>query len=83
MSTAHPPGARSPVPYVVSVTSEDVGARVVVRRQLPDGGLGDLLGELLRWDDEVAVRDRSGTVHTVARADVVAAKRVPPPPVRR
>ena len=83
MSTAHPPGARSPVPYVVSVTAEDVGARVVVRRHLPGGGLGDLLGELLRWDDEVAVRDRSGAVHAVARADVVAAKRVPPPPVRR
>ena len=71
------------MPYVVSVTSEDVGARVVVRRQLPDGGLGDLLGELLRWDDEVAVRDRSGAGHAVARADVVAAKRVPPAPERR
>ena len=63
--------------------TDDVGARVVVRRQLPDGGLGDLLGELRRWDDVVVVRDRTGADHAVARADVVAAKRVPPPPARR
>jgi hypothetical protein len=61
----------------------DVGARVVVRRRLADGALGDLLGELVRWDDDVVVRDRSGVEHVVARADVVAAKRVPPAPVRR
>ena len=40
-------------------------------------------GELVRWDREVVVRDRAGLLHTVARADVVAAKRVPPPPARR
>ena len=79
VTPAHPPGAR----YVLSLTGDDVGARVVVRRRLADGGLGDLLGELVRWDDEVVVRDRSGVDHTVRRADVVAAKRVPPPPVRR
>ena len=79
MSTAHPPGARP----VLRLGPADVGARVVVRRRLADGALGDLLGELLRWGDDVAVRDRDGAVHEVARADVVAAKRVPPPPVRR
>ena len=67
----------------MSLTVDDVGARVVVRRRLADGVLGDLLGELVRWDDEVVVRDRSGHLHTVQRADVVAAKRVPPPPERR
>ena len=62
----------------------DVGHRVVVRRRLPDGLAGDLLGELLRWDDTtVVVRDRNGLVHEVARKDVLAAKRVPPPPTRR
>ena len=60
-----------------------MGARVVLRRRLPDGALGDLLGELRRWDDEVVVRDRTGTDHVVRPADVVAGKRVPPPPVRR
>ena len=67
----------------MSLTTADVGARVVVRRRLPEGGSGDLLGELVRWDGEVVVRDRAGLLHTVARADVVAAKRVPPPPARR
>ncbi len=62
----------------------DVGHRVVVRRRLPGGQSGDLLGELLRWDDStVVVRDRTGLAHEVARDDVVAAKRVPPPPARR
>ena len=79
MTSAEPPGVR----YALSLTGDDVGARVVVRRRLADGGSGDLLGELLRWDDDVVVRDRSGVVHTVRRTDVVAAKRVPPPPVRR
>jgi hypothetical protein len=45
---------------VLSVGPADVGARVVVRHALREGGLSDLLGELVRWDDEVAVRDRSG-----------------------
>jgi hypothetical protein len=79
VTTAEPPGAR----YEVRLTGDDVGARVVVRRRLPEGGYGDLLGELVRWDAEVVVRDRSGALGTAARADVVAAKRVPPAPVRR
>ncbi len=82
MTTAEPPG-RGAVPYVLTAGPADVGARVVVRRRLPDGGLGDLLGELRRWDDVVVVRDRAGVDHDVDRSDVVAAKRVPPPPARR
>ena len=70
--------------YVVRLTVQDVGARVVVRRRLDGGGLGDLLGELERWDDTaVVVRDRHGTRHVVRPADVVAGKRVPPAPARR
>ena len=79
MTAEEPAGAR----YAVTLAEADVGRRVVVRRRLPDGRLSDLLGVLQRWDDEVVVRDRSGALRTAARADVVAAKRVPPPPVRR
>lgn len=61
----------------------DVGARVVVRRRLPEGGYGDLLGELESWGEQVVLRDRQGVTHTVARADVVLGKRVPPAPERR
>ena len=80
MSAADQPG----VTYSLSLGPSDVGARVVVRRRLEGGGLGDLLGELRRWDaDEVVVRDRHGTDHGVRPADVVAGKRVPPAPARR
>ena len=80
MEAAEPAGAR----FALTAGAADIGARVVVRRRLAEGGFGDLLGELLRWDDEaVGVRDRHGEAHLVARSDVVAAKRVPPPPARR
>ncbi len=70
--------------YTLTLGPADVGARVVVRRRLPDNLLADLLGDLLRWDeDHVAVRDRHGVEHLLARRDVVAGKRVPPPPARR
>ena len=70
--------------YVVRLTAADVGSRVVLRRRIPTGGLGDLLGVLERWDDElVVVRDRHGDTHDVRQADVVAGKRVPPAPARR
>jgi GNAT superfamily N-acetyltransferase len=65
-----------------------VGQRVVLRRRLPDGSAGDLLGDLIRWDDEsadhplVTVRTRAGEV-TVAAADVLGGKPVPPAPRRR
>ena len=55
----------------------------MVRRRLPDGQLTDVLGELLAWGDTVAVRDRSGTEHAFPAGDVIAGKRVPPPPERR
>ena len=75
MSAAEPAGVR--------VGPDDVGHRVVVRHQLPDGRYSDLLGELLAWDAEVVVRDRHGVEHTVRRGAVALAKRVPPPPERR
>lgn len=67
----------------VRLTASDVGKRVVVRHRIPDGRATDVLGELLAvTDDHLTVRDRVGLAHVVAIADVVAAKPVPPPPVR-
>ncbi|MDP9497361.1 MAG: hypothetical protein M3P46_06805 [Actinomycetota bacterium] len=79
MGSSRPRGAR----YEVRVGPADVGARVVVRRAVPEGGLTDLLGHLERWSEGVlVVRTRSGEV-AVPVADVVAAKRVPDAPARR
>jgi hypothetical protein len=68
-----------------------IGHRVVVRRVLrgeigPTGGpaMTDTLGELTAWStDEVTVRRDDRTYITIAQADIVAAKRIPPRPVRR
>ena len=70
--------------HALRLGPQDVGARVVLRRRLPEGRLSDLLGVLQRWDDEAAVvRSRTGDETVVARADVVAGKRIPPAPPRR
>lgn len=72
------------VRYVVDAGAGDVGVRVSLRRRLPEGGLGDVLGVVRRWSDGVVeVERRDGTTVVVAEADVVAAKRVPPAPARR
>ncbi len=70
--------------YVRNVGPGDSGLRISLRRRFPDGLYGDVLGELLSWTDGVVrIRRRDDTVVEVAEADVVAAKRVPPPPERR
>jgi N-acetylglutamate synthase len=57
---------------------------VVVRHRTPDGRATDVLGELVEdAPGHLAVRDREGAVHRVARADVGAARPVPPPVRRR
>ena len=72
------------VRYVRDVGPGDSGVRVSLRRTLPEGGYGDVLGDLLSWDDAlVRVRRRDGSVVEVEPGTVVAAKRVPPPPERR
>lgn len=84
MAVGKPGGGGRDVRYTRDVGPGDSGVRVAVRRRLADGGLGDVLGELERWADGVlVVRDRRGTAHEVAERDVVAAKRIPPPPARR
>lgn len=79
VSTQRPPGVR----YALTAGPADVGARVVLRRTLPGGGLSDVLGHVERWaDGAVTVRTRDGRLVEVRVADLVAAKRVPEPPAR-
>ena len=70
--------------YTRDVGPGDAGVRVSLRRRLAEGGMGDLLGQLVSWSGGVVrLVDRHGTEHEVAEDDVVAAKRIPPPPPRR
>ncbi|MDP9399341.1 MAG: GNAT family N-acetyltransferase, partial [Actinomycetota bacterium] len=65
----------------VVLTPRDVGTRVVVRRTLPDGRLGDVLGQLVAWTGGIlTIRTRTGALVQVDEATVVAGKPVPPPP---
>ena len=59
------------------------GGRVVVRYLLPSGQATDALGELLSADESEIVVDGVRGVERIARADIIAAKEVPPPPPRR
>ena len=80
MDADEPAGVR----YVRDVSAADLGVRVSLRRRLAEGGLGDVLGVLEAWQDGVLVlRRRDGASVSVAETDVVAVKRIPPPPERR
>ncbi|MFL6055782.1 MAG: hypothetical protein ACJ72W_23205 [Actinoallomurus sp.] len=51
---------------------------------MPGGMYSDVVGELQDWaDGRLTVRRRDGSVVTVAEADLVAGKVVPPPPPHR
>ncbi len=64
--------------YELSISAADVGSRVSVRRKLPEGGLGDVLGELTGWGDgALTVRRRDGSSVRIAESDLVAGKVVP------
>nr|WP_141961524.1 hypothetical protein [Actinoallomurus bryophytorum] len=77
-------GPRFSARYVVSVSPSDVGRRVSLRRRLPNGLYSDVVGYLQAWvAGELTVRRRDGTLATIAEADLVAGKVVPPPPERR
>lgn len=66
------------------VGPEHVGSRVVVRRLLESGSATDLLGHLVGMDAEgLEVVTGDGENVVVPAVDVVAAKPVPPAPVRR
>ena len=60
-----------------------IGDRVVVRYSLPDGRATDALGVLLGATETHFVVDGKRGIETIAVADVIAAKQVPPPPVRK
>jgi len=64
------------------LTLVDIGTRVVVRYQI-EGGLSDALGVLSSRTPTHCVIDTRRGLTTVDLADVVLAKRVPPPPERR
>ena len=59
------------------------GMRVVVRYRIASGQATDALGMLLRADETTLVVDGVRGVETIAVADVIAAKEVPPPPLPR
>lgn len=59
------------------------GTRVVVRYLLPDGRATDALGELVSIEPDVVVIDGKRGLERIARATVIAAKAVPPPPEPR
>lgn len=59
------------------------GMRVVVRYRLPDGRATDALGVLLSANETHLTVDGKRGVETIAVADIIAAKPVPPPPSRR
>ena len=64
--------------YELSISAASVGSRVSVRRKLPEGGLGDVLGELTDWSDgSLTVRRKDGTSVRIAEADLVAGKVIP------
>lgn len=71
--------------HVHRVTPDDVGDRVSVRRWLDDERTeaGDVLGELLAYDDgALTVDGRDGPV-TFPEDTVLASRTVPPPPEPR
>jgi hypothetical protein len=71
------------VSYTRDVGPGDSGIRVSLRRALPEGGYGDVLGQLISWTDVVRIERRDGEVVEIPADTVVAAKRIPPAPERR
>lgn len=60
------------------------GQRFTIRRRLTDGSFGDVIGVLVAIDDgHVELQDRHGVRHRIARATVIASRRVPDRPARR
>jgi hypothetical protein len=72
------------VRYAREVGPGDSGMRISLRRRFPDGMYGDVLGVLESWQGGLVVVVRaSGERVVIAEADVVASRRIPPPPARR
>ena len=72
------------VRYAREVGPGDSGVRISLRRRFPDGMHGDVLGVLESWTDGVVTVVRSsGERVLIDEQDVVATRRIPPPPARR
>ena len=70
--------------YAREVGPGDSGMRISLRRRLAEGGYGDVLGVLSSWAGGVVTVVRSdGSSVVVDEVDVVATRRIPPPPARR
>ena len=64
----------------ISVSCDDIGRRVTVRRHLAGGGFSDVVGILESCDDEqFSVRDRTGKLRRIKRTEIAAAKVIVPP----
>lgn len=67
------------------LTPADVGQRVSVQFELPNGFLSEAVGQLERYDEGAHtyfVRTKDGEVVRVPERGIRAGKIVPPPPVR-
>lgn len=68
----------------VKITEADTGSRVVIRYRRPYGQVTDVLGTLeAAGSSAFTVRRASGEAVTVPRDRALAAKTVPPAPLRR
>ncbi|MGC4939013.1 GNAT family N-acetyltransferase [Kribbella sp. DT2] len=66
------------------VSARDIGHRVVVRHQLDGGQATDVIGVLQSYDDRtLEIRHADSTPYRIHREAVVAAKPIPPMPLRR
>jgi hypothetical protein len=79
VSADEPIGVR----YAREVGPGDAGVRISLRRRYPDGQLGDVLGVLESWvNGVVTVVRASGERVVLPEGDVIATRRIPPPPPR-
>jgi hypothetical protein len=65
------------------IKQQPSGTRVVVRYRLEDGRATDALGFLHVSDETHCVVATKRGLETIAFADMIAAKEVPPPPASR
>jgi hypothetical protein len=64
----------------ISLTCDDIGRRVTVRKHLASGGFSDVVGILENCDDkQFTVRDRTGKLRRIQRTEIAAAKVVQSP----
>jgi N-acetylglutamate synthase len=74
--------------FQIRITPADVGERVSVRARITAGpgepSTTDTLGVLRTWEDGLLrIERRDGTVADIFEQDLLAGRRIPPPPVRR